>query len=243
MKLLTVLVLPLCGVLASVSQDKTYQNSISALISPNLCQLKLICAISNSQNAKLLDSIFMRGITAISAFSQLTPVGNTTDAQLLSQSIAAGETGLSCTSLAPRCPYSERELIRAMTDLGIVDEVSEKHVSRVKRQYGGEYRREYRRPQRNPHRRQQSVLSRMPPIFRPKGAEVREVCRTCDVRGNVCSVYSIGTFVGCTGALLMAGPPAQVVCNVVTTPGSIGCGMNSLHCFMESCGFIRLPGV
>ena len=90
MKLLTVLVLPLCGVLSSVSQDKTYQNSLSVLISPNLCQLKLICAISNSQNAKLLDSVFMRGITAISDFSQLTPLGNTTDARLLSQSITAG---------------------------------------------------------------------------------------------------------------------------------------------------------
>ena len=90
MKLLTVFVLPFCGVLSSVSQDKTYQNSISALISPDLCQLKLICAISNSQNAKLLDSMFMRGITAISDFSQLTPLGNTTDAQLLSQSVAAG---------------------------------------------------------------------------------------------------------------------------------------------------------
>ena len=90
MKLLTVLVLPLCGILSSVSQDKTYQNSISALISPNLCQLKLICAISKSQNDKLLDSTFMRGITAISDFSRLTPLGNTTDAQLLSLSVAAG---------------------------------------------------------------------------------------------------------------------------------------------------------
>ena len=90
MKLLTVLVLPLCGILSSVSQDKTYQNSISALISPNLCQLKLICAISKSQNVKLLDSTFMRGITAISDFSRLTPLGNSTDAQLLSLSVAAG---------------------------------------------------------------------------------------------------------------------------------------------------------
>ena len=94
MKLLTVLVLPLCGVLSSVSQDKTYQNSISALISPDLCQLKLICAISKSQNAKLLDSIFMRGIRAISDFSQLTPAGNTTDARLLSQSVTAGVESL-----------------------------------------------------------------------------------------------------------------------------------------------------
>ena len=207
MKLLTVLVLPLCGVLSSVSQDKTYQNSLSVLISPNLCQLKLICAISNSQNAKLLDSVFMRGITAISDFSQLTPLGNTTDARLLSQSITAGVhcgyqlkdifiyfslsglTGLSCSSLAPRCPYSERELIRATTDLGIIDEAPGREMSRVKRQDRGVHR----RPHWNPNRRQ-SVLSRMPPIFRPRGAEAREVCRTCDVRGNVCSVYSIGQY-------------------------------------------------
>ena len=213
MKLLTVLLLPFCGVLASVSQDKTYRNSISALISPNLCQLKLICAISKSQNAKLLDSTFLKGIRAISDFSQWTPLGNTTDAQLLSESVTAGGemilfsfikeismflfpgvTGLSCSSLAPRCPYTERELIRATVDLGIIAEEPDQHLSRVKRQYGGYYR----RPQRIPNRRQ-SVLSRMPPIFRPKGAEAREVCRTCDVRGNVCSVYSIGQYFNATG--------------------------------------------
>ena len=91
MKLLTtVLVLPWCAVLASVSQEETYLNSISSLISPNLCQLKLICAISQSENAKLRDSIFMKGISAISDFSQMTPLGNTTDARLLHYSVTAG---------------------------------------------------------------------------------------------------------------------------------------------------------
>lgn len=40
--------------------------------------------------------------------------------------------------------------------------------------------------------RRQSVLGSMPPIFRPRDAMSREVCRGCDVRGNVCSVYGIG---------------------------------------------------
>ena len=90
MKLVTFLLLPWYGVLGSASQEKTYQNSISALISPNLCQLKLICAISQSQNAKLRDSIFMRGISAVSEFGQATPLGNTTDGQLLHYSVTAG---------------------------------------------------------------------------------------------------------------------------------------------------------
>ena len=95
MKLLTsVLVLPCFAVLASVSQEETYLNSISSLISPDLCQLKLICAISQSENAKLRDSIFMKGISAISDFSQMTPLGNTTDARLLHYSVNAGEVYL-----------------------------------------------------------------------------------------------------------------------------------------------------
>ena len=97
MKLLTVLFFPWYGALASVSQEKTYQNSISALISPNLCQLKLICAISQSQNPKLRDSIFMRGISAISEFGQVTPLGNTTDGQLLHYSVTAGHARSSMT--------------------------------------------------------------------------------------------------------------------------------------------------
>ena len=48
-----------------------------------------------------------------------------------------------------------------------------------------------RRPRPSPNRRQ-GVLGSMPPIFRPRGAAAREVCRGCDVRGNVCSVYGIG---------------------------------------------------
>ena len=53
-------------------------------------------------------------------------------------------------------------------------------------------------------------------------------------------IYCLGSFIGCTGILLIGGAPAQVACNMVTTPGSIGCGINTLNCFMESCGLIRM---
>ena len=65
----------------------------------------------------------------------------------------------------------------------------------------------------------------------------------------------------------MAGVPGQIVCNVATVifililililvfmliaistkilsnqaPGSFGCTMNTLHCYMESCGLVNLP--
>ena len=139
--------------------------------------------------------------------------------------------------------------------------------SRVRRQT---YRRRYqgydryrRRQPYSPYRRQgfsfPSLMSNMPPVFRPDRAGRRQVCRSCDQRSTVCTVYSVGgylipctlylitlptlagTFAGCTGVSLVAGPPGQLACNVATAPGSIGCGMNTLHCYMSGCGLINLP--
>jgi len=204
----------------------------------------------------------MKGITTLAQITSGTFIGNTTDALLLRYSLETGSQGKSCDLVAPQCPYSEDELLQATEDLGITkdnDEVKKRWKRQVRdydynyynqRQVGyrdSPYAPQYPQRQRirqrprpqNPHRRQ-SVLGRMPPIFRPRDAGAREVCRTCDVRGNVCSVYGIGSFIGCTGILLIGGVPAQVACNVVTTPGSIGCGFNTLHCFMESCGLVRV---
>ena len=70
----------------------TLQSSLSSLISPNLCQLKLICAISKSENSQLRESVFMRGISALADLTAGTFLGNlTTDAFLLQYSIEAGE--------------------------------------------------------------------------------------------------------------------------------------------------------
>jgi len=262
------------------------QSSLSSLISPNLCQLKLICAISKSENNQLRQSVFMRGISTLADLTAGTFLGNlTTDAFLLQYSIEAGQTGRPCSLVAPQCPYSERELLAATEELGITRDHGDNHVSEIRSRWrrqtrgqdspydysnyyneqdnyykdqnhyynehheDGHYQREpqrhsrpgqsLRQPRPSPNRRQ-SVLGSMPPIFRPRDAMSREVCRGCDMRGNVCSVYGIGSFIGCTGILLIGGAPAQVACNMVTTPGSIGCGINTLSCFMESCGLIRM---
>jgi len=264
----------------------TLQSSLSSLISPNLCQLKLICAISQS-DSQLRESVFMRGISTLADLTAGTFLGNlTTDAFLLQYSIEAGQTGRPCSLVAPQCPYSERELLTATEELGITRDQGDNHVTEIRRRWrrqtrgqesyydysnyyeqdnyyndqnkhysysqqrdGGSYQRapgthprpgqSLRRPRPSPNRRQ-GVLGSMPPIFRPRDAMAREVCRGCDMRGNVCSVYGIGSFIGCTGILLIGGAPAQVACNMVTTPGSIGCGINTLSCFMESCGLIRM---
>jgi len=250
-----VLLVLVCGGLGSasvpVSRD-TIASSLSSLMSPNLCQLKLICALSKTSN--LQHSVFMRGISTLADLAAGSFLANTTaDAFLLQHSLETGRAGKPCSLAAPQCPYSERELVAATEDLGITrdpgldNEVAPRsrwrRQTRPRRQHSLQVRRRRVRGRPRPlpsHNRRQSVLGRMPPIFRPRGSEAREVCRTCDVRGNVCSVYGIGSFIGCTGVLLIGGVPAQVACNVVTTPGSIGCGMNTLHCFMESCGLVRM---
>jgi len=92
----------------------------------------------------------------------------------------------------------------------------------------------------SPHRRQ-GLLSRIPPIFRPDSAGRLAVCQGCDRRGTVCTVYGIGTFIGCNGVALAAGPGGPAACNAATTPGSIGCGLNTLYCYSSGCGFFTLP--
>ena len=121
--------------------------------------------------------------------------------------LCPGRAGKPCSLAAPQCPYSERELVAATEDLGITRDPgldSEdaprsrwRRQTRPRRQHGLQVRRRRVRGRPRPlpsHNRRQSVLGRMPPIFRPRGSEAREVCRTCDVRGNVCSVYGIGVY-------------------------------------------------
>lgn len=89
-----------------------------------------------------------------------------------------------------------------------------------------------------------SMLRHMPPIMRPDGAGARSVCKTCDTRRTICTVYSLGSYAGCTGVWLMAGVPGQLACQVVTAPGSMGCAYNTYQCFQSGCGLINVnvPG-
>jgi len=216
--------------LTNQDSDSIYLKSISSLISPSLCQLKLICAISKSGNSHLKNSTFMHGISVLASYR-----GEHSVSQLLEQAVRTGETGRSCRSVAPDCHHSGRELLLATQDLGLT---AKSKRSRVRRQA---YRRQQPWSTYNPFRRQGFSLSRMPPVFRPDLAGRRQVCRSCDQRSTVCTVYSVGTYAGCTGVWLVAGLPGQLACNLATAPGSLGCGMNTLHCYMSGCGLINLP--
>lgn len=223
-----------------LDHDTRYQKSLSALVSPTMCHLKLICAISQTKDWRLKSSDFMRGISVLSGYK-----GNQTVTRMLEKAIRRGEAGGSCRSIAPACQHSDRELLLALQDMGLAEPGSH---SRVRRQVYQQYQqyRPYRRvqPSYSPYRRQDFTmpsLSSMPPIFRPDLAGRRQVCRECDQRSTVCTVYSVGTYAGCTGVWLVAGIPGQLACNVATAPGSIGCGMNTLHCYMSGCGLINLP--
>jgi len=260
-----------------VEEDETrYKNSLESLLTPTMCQLKLICAISQSKDNSLKSSNFMRGISVLAGYK-----GNITVPLLLERAIKTGEVGGSCHTVAPSCQHSDGELLTALADMGLTGShlpgrrLTGSHL--LGRRLTGSYLpgrsltgsylpgrrrmkrevyRQYRRPQtwyRPGQYRRQGLglgslvsrqglgLGRMPPILRPEQAGRRGVCRACDQRSTVCTVYSVGTYAGCTGVWLVAGLPGQIACNVATAPGSIGCGVNTLHCYMSGCGLINLP--
>jgi len=191
---------------------------------PHRCHLKLACAAARSRRAATLP--FLQGLRHMREYRP-------------SLTLAPSAP---CSSLAPSCPYSDHELLEELVTLGLTPAAP----SRPRRQASPaappparrRLRVHRRRQLRRPLRRQGGG---MPPIFTPAGAAGRQVCRTCDRRRTVCTVYSVGTYAGCTGAWLMAGIPGQLACNVATAPGSLGCAMNTFHCYMESCGLVTLP--
>jgi hypothetical protein len=68
------------------ASDNIYKKSLSALITPSLCQLKLICVISQSENPQLKSSHFMQGISVLASYR-----GNRTAALMLEQAIRTGK--------------------------------------------------------------------------------------------------------------------------------------------------------
>ena len=101
-----VLLVLVCGGLGSasvpVSRD-TIASSLSSLMSPNLCQLKLICALSKTSN--LEHSVFMRGISALADLAAGSFLANTTaDAFLLQHSLETGECHVTKLRPGPQPP-------------------------------------------------------------------------------------------------------------------------------------------
>lgn len=205
---------------------------------PNHCHTKLICLIAGLQDNTLKSSDFLRGIKTLSVLRK-----NYKTYQL-AVALKTGETGGDCTAVAPSCPLASADLLEAVSDMGLA---SPDHRTKRDTSYADTSRRTRRVNPRRPGvgapltRRQSNFFSNMPPVFRPEAATSRRVCQTCDSRRTVCTVYSIGTYAGCTGVWLVAGFPGQVACNVATAPGSFGCGMNTLNCYMQGCGLVQLP--
>jgi len=208
---------------------------------PRGCHLQMICAASRRGVGKqVLEPL--RGLRELKRAFMLAP-------------------SAPCSSLAPGCPHTDMELVQELASFPSTS--TNLPLNRPKREvpiqkfyaheaYSQDAREVLPQPRKRrrlrvPRRRQLRRPSKrqggggMPPIFTPEGASARSVCRTCDRRKTVCTVYSIGSWAGCTGAWLMAGVPGQIVCNVATAPGSFGCTMNTLHCFMENCGLVTLP--
>lgn len=222
--------------------DTLYKNSLTALNSPTLCHLKLICTISQSGDSQLKNSNFMQGISMLSGYR-----GNHPLTPGLELAIRTGTGGKSCSSVTPDCHHSDRELLIALQDMGLTDTAEQSRVRRQtfrrghqeqdleRRRHQAQDPERRRRPlaedpyNYSPNRRQ-GLMSRIPPIFRPDNAGRLQVCKDCDQRGTICTVYGIGTFIGCNGVALAAGPGGPAACNAATTPGSIGCGMNTLYC-------------
>jgi len=236
----------LVGLAAARQAEQTRQypveepdSALASLLSPNRCHLKLICAIARRGSPQLNHSPFMHGIEALSGGS----ARNRTVQEAVLEALQNGRAGRPCTAAAPLCPHSERDLLLAAADLGLGPA---RPRTRVRRQVArlrrpSRHFARVRLPRRRPAHRRQGLLPRLPPVFRPDEMSGRAVCRQCDTRSTVCTVYSIGTYAGCTGVFLVGGVPAQFACNMATAPGSLGCTYNTFHCYMEGCGLINLP--
>jgi hypothetical protein len=244
------------------SETNSYinQTEVEAIYSmlrhPHDCHLTLICLVQ--ADADLRESAFMSGI------KYLANQTDTEHAHGLAFALGAGSTGGDCSQLSSDCTLTEEELMDAIEEMNINPASNE--AKRVRRDLSNQRQHQqiyqqpaqiYKQPgqlQEQPafqnrrqdifsvlNKRRQSAISNMPPFVRPVESRFKPVCRTCDSRRTVCSVYSIGTYVGCAGVWLVSGIPGQIACNVMTTPGSIGCGINTMNCYMKGCGLVDIP--
>lgn len=207
--------------------DEVSKQLYAGLDRADQCDLRLVCTVAKFGDYNVRESDFMHGIKTLAVLRK------NFKAFQLAMALKTGEQDGDCSVLSPKCSQTEDELLQAVQDMGIIK------TGRYKRDLSFNPFR--RKPVGFTPNRRQSPFANLPPMIRPEGATARKVCRACDSRSTVCTVYSIGTYAGCTGVWLVAGFPGQIACNVATLPGSIGCGMNTLHCYMESCGLVALP--
>jgi len=224
---------------ATPMTEKMYRKSLSALQTPSLCPLKLICAIYQSENENLKSAPFMRGISVLSEYKT-----NRTDnhSLLFDKAVRAGKTGLSCSEITPACPYSEKELVNTSMSLGVGDTTLEaekrrERKARLKSSKSKSFLGLVKKQKKLRSRRHSISDLNMPPLFRPEHMVSEVACQTCDQRSSICTVFGVGTSAGCFVTSL-AYVPLGTICNVATAPVSIACGTNTLHCYIEHCGLV-----
>jgi len=225
---------------ATPMTEDMYRKSLSALQTPSLCPLKLICAIYQSENENLKYSPFMRGISVLSKYK----TNQTNNHSLLfDNAVRAGKTGQSCSEITPDCPYSEKELVMTSMSLGVGDTTVEaekrrERKARLKSSKSKSLLLSLVKKQRKTRARRHSMSDlNMPPLFRPEHMVSEVACQTCDQRSSICTVFGVGTSAGCFVSSL-AFVPLGTICNVATAPVSIACGTNTLHCYIEHCGLV-----
>ena len=72
---------------ASSMSEKVYRKSLAALQTSDLCTMKLICAIYQSDNENLKSAPFMQGISVLANYK----AKQTNESLLLEQAVLAGE--------------------------------------------------------------------------------------------------------------------------------------------------------
>jgi len=225
---------------ATPMTEKMYHKSLSALQTPSLCPLKLICAIYQSENENLKSAPFMRGILVLSKY-KMNQTNN--HSLLFDNAVRAGKTGQSCSEITPDCPYSEKELVMTSMSLGVGDTTVEaekrrERKARLKSSKSKSLLLSLVKKQRKTRARRHSMSDlNMPPLFRPEHMVSEVACQTCDQRSSICTVFGVGTSAGCFVSSL-AFVPLGTICNVATAPVSIACGTNTLHCYIEHCGLV-----
>ena len=140
--------------------------------------------------------------------------------------ILSGYDRLDCEEVSPECGRSEAELLE--------DGLTGHRRQRVRRSVFG-----------------------LPPVITTAGEKTQ--CRQCEKKGTLCLLFGIGrpatspqpqdgsdhlsgSFKGCAGASLLE-PYLGPVCNAAALPVRLACKANSIKCYKQGCGLVRIPNI
>ena len=96
----------------------------------------------------------------------------------------------------------------------------------------------------------------LPPLITTAGEKPQ--CKLCEKKGTLCFLFGLGkacpslwttqliflegSFKGCAGASLLE-PYLGPLCNAAALPVRLACKANSIKCYKQGCGLIRIPNI